>query len=250
MLTIVIYNNPDDYQLNRQLYGYETNNGGIYIEEKGTFFTYERTPKQSIYSLEELFRHEFTHYLQGRYEVPGLFGSGELYQNERLTWFQEGNAEFFAGSTRTNNVVPRKSIISGLSSDPASRYTAKQTLFAKYGSWDFYNYSFALQSYLYNHHFETFDKIQDLIRANDVKNYDAYREALSKDAQLNTEYQTYMRQLIDNQDKYNVPQVTNDYLIQHAPKPLAEVKKEIVDVTNIKDAKITKHESQFLTHLL
>ena len=88
VLTIVIYNNPDEYQLNRQLYGYETNNGGIYIEEKGTFFTYERTPKQSIYSLEELFRHEFTHYLQGRYEVPGLFGSGEMYQNERLTWFQ------------------------------------------------------------------------------------------------------------------------------------------------------------------
>ncbi|MFC9449598.1 collagenase ColA [Bacillus cereus] len=245
VLTIVIYNNPDEYQLNRQLYGYETNNGGIYIEEKGTFFTYERTPKQSIYSLEELFRHEFTHYLQGRYEVPGLFGSGEMYQNERLTWFQEGNAEFFAGSTRTNNVVPRKSIISGLSSDPASRYTAKQTLFAKYGSWDFYKYSFALQSYLYNHQFGTFDKLQDLIRANDVRNYDAYRESLSKNTQLNAAYQTYMQQLIDNQDKYNVPQVTNDYLIQHAPKPLAEVKNEIVDVANIKDAKITKHESQF-----
>ncbi|WP_172442964.1 collagenase, partial [Bacillus thuringiensis] len=245
VLTIVIYNNPDEYQLNRQLYGYETNNGGIYIEEKGTFFTYERTPKQSIYSLEELFRHEFTHYLQGRYEVPGLFGSGEMYQNERLTWFQEGNAEFFAGSTRTNNVVPRKSMISGLSSDPASRYTAKQTLFSKYGSWDFYKYSFALQSYLYNHQFETFDKLQDLIRANDVKNYDSYRESLSNNTQLNAEYQAYMQQLIDNQDKYNVPQVTNDYLIQHAPKPLAEVKNEIVDVANIKDAKITKYESQF-----
>ncbi|WP_326275963.1 collagenase, partial [Bacillus tropicus] len=245
VLTIVIYNNPDEYQLNRQLYGYETNNGGIYIEEKGTFFTYERTPKQSIYSLEELFRHEFTHYLQGRYEVPGLFGSGEMYQNERLTWFQEGNAEFFAGSTRTNNVVPRKSMISGLSSNPASRYTAKQTLFSKYGSWDFYKYSFALQSYLYNHQFETFDKLQDLIRANDVKNYDSYRESLSNNTQLNAEYQAYMQQLIDNQDKYNVPQVTNDYLIQHAPKPLAEVKNEIVDVANIKDAKITKYESQF-----
>ncbi|ANS48789.1 microbial collagenase ColA [Bacillus thuringiensis] len=230
VLTIVIYNNPDEYQLNRQLYGYETNNGGIYIEEKGTFFTYERTPKQSIYSLEELFRHEFTHYLQGRYEVPGLFGSGEMYQNERLTWFQEGNAEFFAGSTRTNNVVPRKSMISGLSSNPASRYTAKQTLFSKYGLWDFYKYSFALQSYLYNHQFETFDKLQDLIRANDVKNYDSYRESLSNNTQLNAEYQAYMQQLIDNQDKYNVPQVTNDYLIQHAPKPLAEVKNEIVDV--------------------
>ncbi|MFV5915466.1 PKD domain-containing protein, partial [Bacillus cereus] len=84
-----------------------------------------------------------------------------------------------------------------------------------------------------------------LIRANDVKNYDAYRELLSKNTQLNAEYQAYMQQLIDNQDKYNVPQVTNDYLIQHAPKPLAEVKNEIVNVANIKDAKITKYESQF-----
>ncbi len=40
--------------------------------------------------------------------MPGLFGRGDMYQNERLTWFQEGNAEFFAGSTRTNNVVPRR----------------------------------------------------------------------------------------------------------------------------------------------
>ena len=58
VLTMVIYNSPDEYQFNRQLYGYETNNGGIYIEGTGTFFTYERTPQQSIYSLEELFRHE------------------------------------------------------------------------------------------------------------------------------------------------------------------------------------------------
>ena len=46
VLTMVIYNSPDEYQFNRQLYGYETNNGGIYIEGTGTFFTYERTPEQ------------------------------------------------------------------------------------------------------------------------------------------------------------------------------------------------------------
>ncbi|PEO41909.1 collagenase, partial [Bacillus pseudomycoides] len=245
VLTIVIYNNPDEYKRNSQLYGYDTNNGGIYIEGKGTFFTYERTPQQSSYTLEELFRHEFTHYLQARYEVPGAWGQGELYQNERMTWFDEGNAEFFAGSTRTNNVVPRKSVIKGLSSNPAERYTAERTLFSKYGSWDFYNYSFALQSYLYTHQFETFDKIQDLIRANDVKGYDAYREALSKDPNLNKEYQDYMKQLIDNQDTYNTPQVSDDYLAEHAPKPLADVKKEIVDVAKIKDATMTKHKSQF-----
>ncbi|MBF7150021.1 collagenase ColA [Bacillus toyonensis] len=244
VLTIVIYNTPDEYKINQQLYGYETANGGIYIENVGTFFTYERTPQQSIFSLEELFRHEFTHYLQGRYEVPGLWGQGELQQNERLTWFEEGNAEFFAGSTRTNNVMPRNSVIRGLSNEQARRYTAEQTLYAKYGTWDFYNYSFALQSYMYNHKFDTFDKIQDLIRANDVQGYDAYREKLSKDTQLNKDYQIYMQQLIDNQEKFSVPQVSDDYLVSHAQKALAEVKQEIVDVANVKDAKITKHKSQ------
>ena len=78
-----------------------------------------------------------------------------------------------------------------------------------------------MQSYLYTHQFETFDKIQDLIRANDVKNYDAYRENLSKDLKLNKEYQEYMRRLIDNQDKYNVPEVADDYLAEHATKSLA-----------------------------
>ncbi|ENQ3080445.1 collagenase [Bacillus cereus] len=245
VLTVVIYNTPDEYQFNQQLYGYETGNGGIYIENVGTFFTYERTPQQSIYSLEELFRHEFTHYLQGRYEVPELFGQGDFYQDERLTWYAEGNAEFFAGSTRTNNVVPRKSVIRGLSNEPAKRYTAEQTLFAKYGSWDFYNYSFALQSYMYNQKFDTFDKMQDLIRANDVKGYDAYREALSKDEQLNKEYQTYMQQLIDNREKFTVPQVSDDYVVSHAQKALTEVNQEIADVANVKDAKLTKHKSQF-----
>nr|WP_240517627.1 collagenase [Bacillus pseudomycoides] len=48
------------------------------IEGIGTFFTYERTPQQSIFSLEELFRHEFTHYLQGRYEVPRLWVTTHL----------------------------------------------------------------------------------------------------------------------------------------------------------------------------
>ncbi|MEB3054353.1 MULTISPECIES: collagenase ColA [Bacillus] len=245
VLTMVIYNSPDEYQFNRQLYGYETNNGGIYIEGIGTFFTYERTPQQSIYSLEELFRHEFTHYLQGRYEVPGLWGQGELYQNERLTWFEEGNAEFFAGSTRVDSVVPRKSIIGGLSNNPAKRYTAEQTLNAKYGAWDFYNYSFALQSYMYNNRPDMFDKVHDLIRANDVPGYDAYRSALSKDNKLNEDYQSYMQMLINNRDKYTIPQVSDDYLAGHKLKALSDVAADITNEAKLKNVKVTKNKSQF-----
>lgn len=82
ILTVVIYNSPEEYKLNRIINGFSTDNGGIYIENIGTFFTYERTPEESIYTLEELFRHEFTHYLQGRYVVPGMWGQGEFYQEE------------------------------------------------------------------------------------------------------------------------------------------------------------------------
>ncbi|SFC26423.1 hypothetical protein SAMN04488168_10360 [Bacillus sp. 491mf] len=51
-----------------------------------------------------------------------------------------------------------------------------------------------------------------------MKGYDAYREALSKDPNLNKEYQDYMKQLIDNQGTYNVPQVSDDYLAEHERK--------------------------------
>ena len=114
VLTVVIYNSPIEYKLNQKLYGVNTDNGGIYIEKTGTFFTYERTPEESIYTLEELFRHEFTHYLQGRYLVNGMWGEGDFYKNNELTWYEEGSAEFFAGATRTDGIKPRNSIVNNL----------------------------------------------------------------------------------------------------------------------------------------
>ncbi len=71
------------------LFDLDTDNGGIYIESWGQFFTYERTEQESIYTLEELFRHEYVHYLHGRYTIEGLWGDAQMYQNSRLTWFEE-----------------------------------------------------------------------------------------------------------------------------------------------------------------
>ncbi|ANS51755.1 collagenase [Bacillus thuringiensis] len=245
ILTMVIYNSPTEYQLNRLLYGYDTKNGGIYIEQDGTFFTYERTPKDSIYSLEELFRHEFTHYLQGRYLVPGLFGAGELYENERLTWFEEGNAEFFAGSTRTDQVVPRKTIVQNLAADPVKRYTLQQTLYAIYGNWEFYNYSFALQSYLYQQRWDLFSQLHDIIKNNQVIKYDQYRETLSKNTALNTAYQNYMQMLIDHQKEYSIPAVSDEYLKRPEPKPLTDVQKEITKIIPLQNTSIIEQQSDF-----
>ncbi len=77
-LNIVLYASRADYeQYHPILTGMDTNNGGIYIERGATFYTYERrVPQDSTLTLEELFRHEYTHYLNGRYAVPGFFGEG------------------------------------------------------------------------------------------------------------------------------------------------------------------------------
>lgn len=227
VLTMVIYNSPKEYQMNRLLYGFDTNNGGIYIEGIGTFFTYERTKQDSIYSLEELFRHEFVHYLQGRYTVPGMWGEGEIYENERLTWFEEGGAEFFAGSTRTNGIEPRRSIINGLALNPEHRQSAHEVLNATYGSFDFYNYSYVLHSYLYNQRFEQYKSLYNAIQENDVVTYDLIRSEMMNDTALDQSYRDYMEYLIENKDDFGIPGVSEDYLLSHDSKSIHSIVEEL-----------------------
>ncbi len=96
-----------------------TDNGGIYIERGATFYTYQRrVPQDSRLTLEELFRHEYVHYLNGRRAVPGYFGEGPWYQGDRTTAMDEGTAEFFDGATRDDGVAVRKSLVESVVRTP------------------------------------------------------------------------------------------------------------------------------------
>ncbi|KEH99327.1 collagenase [Clostridium botulinum C/D str. BKT12695] len=247
ILNIVIYNNPKEYKVNSILYGYSTDNGGIYIENKGTFFTYERTEKDSIFSLEELFRHEFTHYLQGRYLVPGMWGISDFYKgnNCRLTWFEEGSAEFFAGSTRKNNILPRKSEVQGISSSVDRRFSLTKLLHSKYGAFDFYNYGFAFSDYMYNSNKDILSELVNYIKQNDVKGYEEYIEKLSGRENLNKKYQNHMQKLFENYDNLTTPLVSNDYLKEHPNKSSKEVYSDIEKTCNLKDINISEEKGEF-----
>ena len=107
-----VSNRRDEYVgFQEFLFDLSTDNGGIYIEADATFYTYQRTSEESVFTLEELFRHEYVHYLAGRYIHQGLWGQTELYQDCRLTWFDEGLAEFLAGSTQAQGVAARRSVV-------------------------------------------------------------------------------------------------------------------------------------------
>ncbi|MCR8846142.1 collagenase [Paenibacillus sp. SC116] len=245
VLTVVIYNNPDEYRMNKYLYGYETNNGGIYIEGDGTFFTYDRTAEQSIYSLEELFRHEVTHYLQGRYGVPGGWGQGQLYDGGRMPWFEEGGAEFFAGATRLEGIKPRKSVVSNIKNDRGTHFTVSDTVNAKYGTWNFYNYSFALYDYLYNNDMMQLDRIHTAIRSGSAEAYNEQLTYISSNAHTNEAYQRSIAEHVAQYDNMTVPLVSDDYMSPLAPKTASSIYDEITRVAQLSNVVTQEKKSAY-----
>ncbi|WP_051652339.1 collagenase [Clostridium algidicarnis] len=246
ILSIVIYNSPREYRMNYALNGLNTENGGMYIEQDGTFYTYERTEEESIYTLEELFRHEFTHYLQGRYVVPGLWG-GSIHANDRLTWYEEGEAELYAGSSRTEGIKTRKSMVSNLMWRPIEqRYSVAKTLNSSYNDgFEFYSYAYYLMNYFINHDFEKYSKLKDYLMKNDIRGFDQYVQTLKNDYNLNQRYQEFMGKLYNDYDKFTIPLVSDDYIKEHSNRSLQEVKRDIESLGGIKNIKATESKSQF-----
>lgn len=96
--TLILLATPDEYfDYMNAFVGYGASAGGLYLESKGTLYTFQRTQSQSTYTVEDLIKHEFTHYLQGRYVYSGMWNDPD-YHSEPKGWADEGLAEFFAQS--------------------------------------------------------------------------------------------------------------------------------------------------------
>ncbi|WMX43866.1 collagenase [Streptomyces roseicoloratus] len=214
-LNIVLYASRADYEnYHPILTGYSTNNGGIYIENGATFYTYQRrVPQDSTLTLEELFRHEYTHYLNGRFAVPGFFGEGPWYQGDRTTAMDEGTAEFFDGATRDDGIAVRKSLVRGIINDTACggpRMSVRQLLHATYDGdgFRFYNYAGTFFEFLWTERPSELRAMYGRLRANDVAGYDAWRERLSSDAGLQAAYDRFLDAQIAKVNDLFVPNTT------------------------------------------
>ncbi|MFC9293482.1 collagenase [Streptomyces sp. NPDC057011] len=211
-LNIVLYASRADYvTYQTMLYGYGTNNGGMYIENGATFYTYQRrVPQDSSLTLEELFRHEYTHYLNGRYAVPGFFGEGPWYEGDRTTAMDEGTAEFFDGATRDNGIAVRKSLVKGVISDTAGggpRMSVEQLLNATYDGdgFRFYNYAGTFFEFLWTEKPSLLREMYTHLRNNDVAAYDAWRHRMGADTYLQRDYDRFLDAQIAKVDQLFVP---------------------------------------------
>ncbi|OKK22692.1 peptidase M9 [Streptomyces sp. CB00455] len=211
-LNIVLYASRADYEnYHPILTGYGTNNGGIYIEDGATFYTYQRrVPQDSSLTLEELFRHEYTHYLNGRYAVPGSFGEGPWYEGDRTTAMDEGTAEFFDGSTRDNGIAVRKSLVQSIISDTSGggpRMSVEQLLNATYDGdgFRFYSYAGTFFEFLWTEKPSLLREMYTHLRTNDVAGYDEWRHRTGADTYLQRDYDRFLSAQIAKVAQLYVP---------------------------------------------
>ncbi len=237
-LNIVLYGSRADYEnYHPILTGMDTNNGGIYIERGATFYTYQRrVPQDSSLTLEELFRHEYTHYLNGRYAVHGFFGEGPWYQNDRTTFMDEGTAEFFDGATRDDGIAVRKSLVRSIINDTSAggpRMSVRQILNATYDGdgFRFYSYAGTFFEYLWTEKPSLLREMYRHLRADDVRAYDAWRTRLGADAGLQRDYDRFLDAQIAKVDELFVPNTTYTPNEQLRDSALANVKSTFAAAT-------------------
>jgi hypothetical protein len=166
VLTIKIYGSQAEYQTYHPfLTGLPTNNGGIYYEQKGTFYTFDRPPTPGNYTLEELTRHEYAHYLSARFISGGLWGEAPIYDNDRMVWFDEGFAEFLTGSAATGGIKPRKHLADMVAADGLNRMSVAQVLASTYGNFIFYRYAGFFFLFMYSQRRDLLRQFIDYVRA-------------------------------------------------------------------------------------
>ncbi len=205
-INLVVYGSRRDYEIYQPfIYGLSTNNGGIYIEEWDTLFTYERTVQESIFTLEELLRHEYSHYLQGRYLVNGLFQTAPFYNGGRLTWFSEGGAEFLSGSSSDQGIRLRKSVVRYGQSRPIP--TISQIVYSTYSTSSYIPYSYGgmLFQFLYEQRKDILFDLLSKVRSEDIAGYDNLVSSISQDQNLNSQFNSYASYQIANYNSLTTP---------------------------------------------
>ncbi|WP_406456447.1 collagenase [Streptomyces sp. NBC_00876] len=103
-IEVVVFDSSTDYQTYAgAIYGIDTNNGGMYLEgdpsaagNQPRFIAYEAEWERPDFQIWNL-NHEYTHYLDGRFDMAGDFEDG---LTTPTIWWVEGFAEFVSYSYR------------------------------------------------------------------------------------------------------------------------------------------------------
>jgi len=169
-IEVVIFDNTDDYKFwANTIFGIGTDNGGMYMEgtpsQAGNiarYFCYERARngKFDVWNLE----HEFTHYLDGRYDMKGDFGDSS---KGRTIWWIEGFAEYAANKNQYPSMVD---------DCKEQKYTLSTIFNNNYnsGSDRVYHYGYLAARFMFEKHRGDVDKILGYFRTGKYNDYESW----------------------------------------------------------------------------
>lgn len=181
------------------LFGISTNNGGMYIEPIAEFYTWDR-PATYPLSLEELFRHEFNHYLQERFLIPGFWGQVPFYDNNRLTWYEEGQADLLCASTDIEGIKLKQTTVDRLLHDYPNSCPSLAAVFESfYGQAGeiYYNYGNLVWYNWYKNDYGKIKTFIDLTRNNDIAGFDNLVNSIKNDPAAEAQWRNFLTDVHD-----------------------------------------------------
>lgn len=230
------------------LFGISTNNGGMYIESRSEFYTWDR-PSTYYLSLEELFRHEYVHYLQGRFLIPGYWGQTSLYANNRLTWYEEGNAELICTSTDDDGIKLKPSSYDRLKQEYPDCPSVEDVLNSYYGQNGsiFYPYGHLLWYHWYFDDFQLLRKFMDITISNDVQKFDDLVDSIVTNSGFEDRWRLFLAKV--NNDMYEVWDIHTDWIRDDSitTKQLNIISDEFENSTGISNFTISQAKDSLIS---
>jgi microbial collagenase len=172
-IELVVFSDYDNYRKYASvLYGISTDNGGMYLEgdpskpgNQARFIAHEASwlrPQFQVWNLE----HEFTHYLDGRYDMAGDF---TVSTAQPTVWWIEGVAEYL--SRKNDNPESIEAARSG-------RYRFSEVVKTRYSSSDYvaraYRWGYMATRFMFERHRAEVDTIVARFRRGDYNGYATY----------------------------------------------------------------------------
>lgn len=199
-INFYIFQSPERYDaLGNLLFNIPTNNGGIYIENNSAFYTFDR--EDDYLPINFLVNHEYTHYLDGRYNIHGTFGELEFYDWDtgRYVFWTEGLAGFVGSANRKTGWNIAYSNASQVANDvnENSTITLKESIRTSYSNWRMYAYSDAAWGFLYENLHEELMELFSLVKQNNIQEYFSKLDDITFDLSLEPLYQEYLIQIKD-----------------------------------------------------
>lgn len=193
--------------------------GGSYEESIGTCLTYRRG-QSDPWTTEDGVRHEFAHYLDARFNVPGTWGHPNVVHGDaRLHWYTEGLAEFLCGSTRLNGILPRE-VDAEFVADATRDYSIAELLhYTAADTFDAYPYLALFFNFLNTEYPKTLSALLTLVQSGSADAVASYAESLAADDDLQLEFEAYLATIKANFIG-NTGSFANDYPTELTPSNL------------------------------